>query len=93
MKTLTHIIVLSCRKATMLIEKSQTGRINPIRRLQLYFHLKMCDGCLRYQKQSSFVENLLKNDHDTLSKISNLELSLKSKDFIQKAIEEKFKKK
>lgn len=90
---LIHIFVLSCRRATLLIEKSQSKKLGPIQRMQLSFHLKLCDGCLQYQEQSKFIEDLLQKDHDTLSKLSGMKLSDKSKELIQKAINEKFKKK
>jgi len=90
---LMHILILSCKKATFLIEKSQAHPLGLIDRLQLKLHLKLCDGCFRYQKQSLFIENLLKNDQKDLSNISGLKLSDKSKELIQKAIEENLKKK
>ncbi len=92
MKTLMHIFVLSCKKATLLIEKKQAGPLNPLLRLQLFVHLKICDGCLNYEKQSRVIETLLKNDYNTLEKLPGLQLSEKSKALIQKSIEEKIKK-
>lgn len=94
MKTkLLHILVLSCKRATFLIEKSHGRRLGLIDRFQLKIHLKLCDGCVRYQKQSLFIENLLINDPKNVSNLSDLKLSEKSKELIQKAIEENLKKK
>ncbi len=93
MNKLVHIFILSCKRATFLIEKSQARRLGLIDRIQLRFHLKLCDGCGRYQKQSLFIENLLKGDQKDLSKMAGLQLSDKSKELIQRAIEENLKKK
>lgn len=93
MSKLTHIFVLSCKKATLLIEKSNGSALNPLQRVQLALHLKICDGCLNYQKQSRIIEELLKNDPTTLTGFSGLKLSDKSKELIQRAIDEKTRKK
>lgn len=92
MKKLTHLAILSCKKATLLIEKQQVQRLNPIRRAQLFMHLKICDGCFQYQQQSLLIEKLLKEKNHTLSQLSELSLSDKSKALIQKLIDEKMKK-
>lgn len=93
MKKLIHLLVLSCKKATFLIEKSQAKPLGFIDRMQLSIHLKLCDGCLRYQKQSLFIEGLLKMDQKDLSTLSGLTLSDKSKELIQRTIEENLRKK
>lgn len=92
-KRLVHILVLSCKTATLLIEKAQRQKLGPLRRLQLSMHLRICDGCLRYQQQSRLIEQVLNDEHDVLSRLSGAHLSPKSKSLIQNAIELKLKKK
>ncbi|HOZ86689.1 MAG TPA: hypothetical protein PL029_02975 [Bacteroidia bacterium] len=91
-KKLMHILILSCRKATLLIEKSQAMPLGIIDKLQLRVHLKLCDGCNQYQKQSLFIEDLLRKDTKNFSDPDKLKLSEKSKSLIQKVIEENLKK-
>lgn len=87
MKKLMNIIVLSCRKATFLIEKGHNDPLSLFDKLQLSMHLKICEKCSAYQKQSLFIENLLKTHHTNLSNPSNFKLSDTSKIRIQKVLE------
>ena len=88
-----HLAILSCKKATFLIEKSQVRRLSFLQRLQLKMHLKICDGCFNYQRQSRLIEGLLKSAHTDFSTPTGFKLSEKSKSLIQKKIEENLKKK
>lgn len=88
-----HLAILSCKKATFLIEKSQVRRLSLLQRLQLKVHLKICDGCFNYQKQSLFIEGVLKSGYADFSNTAEFKLSEKSKSLIQKTIEDKLKKK
>lgn len=88
-----HLAILSCKKATFLIEKSQVRRLSLLQRLQLKVHLKICDGCFNYQKQSLFIEGLLKSEPADFSNAAQFKLSEKTKSLIQKTIENNLKKK
>jgi len=66
-------MMLSCKKATELIEKKHAFSLNPIERMQLFLHTSMCNACRNYEKQSKFLDNYLcqylgmmedHNDHD-----------------------------
>lgn len=88
MKKLMNLIMLSCRKATLLIEKSHTQPLSFIDKVQLRMHLAICDKCAGYQKQSLLIENILKANHKNLSNPSNFKLSDITKTRIQKVIDE-----
>jgi len=55
MKGLLQTILLSCLKATLLVEKDQISGLNPAERIQLKVHLSLCDGCRDYKDQSIFI--------------------------------------
>ena len=92
MKKILHIILLSCKKATLLIEMGQKQPLSFAESLKLKMHLKLCDKCADYKKQSFLIENVLKNNHTKSSTLNNVTLSEDSKARFQKALEEKMKK-
>ena len=51
--------MLSCKKATELIEKDLLVGLSRKERLKLRVHLSMCDGCKAYQKQSQQIDKFL----------------------------------
>ncbi|CAN5180779.1 hypothetical protein BH09BAC5_BH09BAC5_03140 [soil metagenome] len=59
MKRLMNILVLSCQKASFLIEKGHASPLSFMERLQLNMHLKICDKCAAYKQQSRIIESLL----------------------------------
>jgi hypothetical protein len=61
-KKLIHIIVLSCRTATRLIEKKLHQPLSPRERLQLSWHKGVCDACTTYEKQVIFLDGVLTRD-------------------------------
>ncbi len=61
MKRLMHLIVLSCLKATELIEKRMDHKLNFVQNLQLTMHKSMCKACLDYEKQSFILDDVLKH--------------------------------
>jgi hypothetical protein len=84
--------MLSCQKATLLIEKSNGISLSYVERVKLKMHLAMCNKCSAYQKQSLFIENALKSNHQLFPISSNLKMADSSKNRIQKAIDENQKK-
>ncbi len=91
MKKLMNLIVLSCQKATFLIEKSHDKPLSFLDKMQLSMHLKICDKCSGYQKHSLAIENILKHNSSDYSNPSNFKLSDTSKALIQKTIDENLK--
>lgn len=92
MKKLMNLIVLSCQKATFLIEKSHDKPLSFLDRMQLSMHLKICDKCAGYQKQSLLIDSVLKNNAKNFSNPASFKLSDTSKKRIQKAMDDNFKK-
>lgn len=91
MKKLMNLIVLSCQKATFLIEKSHDKPLSFFDKLQLNIHLKICDKCAGYQKQSFLIESVLKNNAANFSNPASFKLSDTSKTRIQKVVEDNLK--
>jgi len=54
-------LFLSCRKATELVEKKQLAGLSCKENLQLTTHKLMCYACRNYEKQSYFIDFILKN--------------------------------
>jgi len=64
-KRIIHFFVLSCRKATGLIEKRLYFKLSALEKIQLRWHLTLCDACTIYTKQSGLLHKLLsKHEHD-----------------------------
>ena len=84
--------MLSCHKATLLIEKSHGMPLSFIERMKLKMHLAVCDKCAGYQKQSLIIENVLKSNHQSFQNPANLKLADTSKNRIQKVIDDNLKK-
>ncbi len=59
MKMIMHTLMLSCKKATFLIEKRFLTDLSLKEILQLNMHTSMCRACLRYKKQSLIIDKLL----------------------------------
>lgn len=59
MKKLMNYLMLSCKKATGLIEKKSVFGLSWKENIQLKVHTKMCDACSTYQKQSKEIDTLL----------------------------------
>lgn len=59
MKKLMNYLMLSCKRATELIEKKSILGLSWRENVQLKVHTKMCDACSHYQKQSKEIDNLL----------------------------------
>lgn len=51
--------MLSCKKATMLIEKKVLFGLSWKENIQLRLHKSMCDACTTYEKQSKLLDKLL----------------------------------
>ena len=56
MKKLSHILFLSCLKATELIEKKFHFKLSFTEKLQLQVHKSMCNACRLYEEHSEIIE-------------------------------------
>ena len=59
-KKIIHIILLSCRTATRLIEKKLHTKLSSRESVQLKWHKSVCDACTLYEKQVVFLDKILK---------------------------------
>ena len=62
MKKIMQWLMLSCRKATELIEKKLLLKLSFKEKTQLKLHKTFCDACTAYEKQSKLIDKLL-NKH------------------------------
>lgn len=51
--------MLSCKKATELMEKQSLVGLSAREKFRLRLHTSMCDGCTAYQKQSLLIDKIL----------------------------------
>ena len=87
MKRLMTYLMLSCRKATELIEKKASFSLNPIENMQLFLHTSMCSACRSYEKQSRFLDKCLCHLFDpTEDQSENIPPTKASDDFKNKII-------
>jgi len=66
MRRLMNAVMLHCRKATYLIEKSNDAPLGIVEKAQLNIHLSICSGCRNYLKQNRFLERLIKRHAHTI---------------------------
>lgn len=59
MKKLMNIFLLSCKKATELIEKREILPLSTTEKVQLKLHTSMCNACKAYEKQSKTIDEAL----------------------------------
>lgn len=64
-KNFLHFFVLSCEKATFLIEKQLHTRLSSLERLQLRVHLSLCQYCTAYKHKALFLHKLMSCDEMT----------------------------
>lgn len=54
-------LVLSCKKATTLIEKKLLVKLSVKEEVQLKLHKSMCSACTEYEKQSKMIDEIFHN--------------------------------
>ena len=81
MKKLMNFLLLSCQKASGLIEKKSNFSLNPIEKVQLIIHTSMCDACKGFQVQSEKIDSLLEDHIHTGPQKSNTSSDSLSADF------------
>ncbi len=83
-------LMISCNKATELVEKRTAVGINPIELLQLRFHNLICKGCKIYENQSKLIDEFIKQKLDLNTNIKELP---NTNDLISTITNEKLKEK
>ncbi|MGE0635267.1 MAG: hypothetical protein AB7G44_06625 [Bacteroidia bacterium] len=56
---MAKLFMLSCKKATELVEKKSVAGLSFIEGLKLNLHIGMCSACKAYEKQSSIMDKFL----------------------------------
>ncbi len=98
MASIKNALILSCKKATELIEKKNLAGLDPMQNMQLSLHLMMCKACKEYEKQSTILDQLIsmnmKNNIQKMQEKSHLDSELKKSihDYIRKKTEDSKKK-
>jgi hypothetical protein len=59
MNKVMNALILSCKKASELIDKKSIVRLSFKENIQLHMHTALCDGCKTYQKQSKVLDHFL----------------------------------
>jgi len=73
------------------MDKEYETTLSGREKLLLKFHLLICDGCRRYEKQSLFLNNVLKKHASAFKPDTNLKLSENSRSRIELSIQEKIR--
>lgn len=71
--------MLSCCKATALVEKKNNGKTSFINNIQILMHTSFCNACKEYEKQSRVIENTLKKHLHSSLKSTLINDPLKAK--------------
>lgn len=60
MRRLMNFLMLSCKRATALIEKKKLSRLSKKEHIQLSMHTSMCKACSAYSMQSDIMDKSLR---------------------------------
>ncbi len=63
--------MLSCVKATQLMEMKEHVPLGIIKTMQLHMHTAMCSGCRNYMMQSRLINELLQKNYAKATDIEN----------------------
>lgn len=77
-----QLLLLSCYKATELIEKKLDFKLTFKEKIQLEAHKRVCSACRNYEKQSHFMNEALKHTPKVPEK--NIDLSGLKKETLAK---------
>ncbi|MBS1638411.1 MAG: hypothetical protein JST26_21025 [Bacteroidetes bacterium] len=92
MKTLIHMVILSCKKASFLFEKKQLTKLSFMQSVQLRWHMAICDGCSKYASQSLLINSMLQHKKTMQEKsLADLRLSEQAKTRINQTLRDKLK--
>lgn len=81
-------LMLSCKKATELIEKRSFIGLKLWDRIRLQWHLRLCDACSLYESQSQRMDHLMQHPHTPSSASSEASDAQALKERLLKALHE-----
>lgn len=64
-------MMLSCVKATQLMEMKGYAPLGLLKTMQLHMHTAMCSGCRNYMKQTKLIDELLRKTFETAPVVAN----------------------
>ena len=67
MKTLINYLMLTCQKASALIEKRNLFALTRKEKVMLRIHTAVCKSCMSYQKQSKIIDHALNNHFHSIN--------------------------
>ncbi len=62
-----NAMMLSCVKATELMEMKEHVPLGLLKTLQLHMHSAMCSGCRNYMKQSLLIDELIEKKFNAIA--------------------------
>ena len=65
--------MLSCVKATELMEMKENVPLGLLKTMQLHMHTAMCSGCRNYLKQSRLIDELIEKKFNAIAAVENTE--------------------
>jgi len=74
---LMNALMLSCVKATELMEQKEYIPLSFQQRIQLQMHVAMCSGCKNYKKQTVLINKLLNKAFNAANAVDTTELEKK----------------
>lgn len=79
--SLMNAMMLSCVKATQLMELRQQSPLGLMQKIQLQMHVAMCSGCRNYMKQTKLIDKVLGKtvDPTSIANTDELEAAIISK--------------
>jgi hypothetical protein len=83
MKKMMNIFMLSCKRATELIDKRSVSKLSLKENVMLHLHTSMCDACTTYQKQSRIINDLL---HKHIQEADDTQVPQTTNDELKKQI-------
>ncbi len=71
MKKLMNYLMLSCQKASALLDKKDFFGLTRKEKVMLKMHTAMCDACTNYKKQSELIDKILHKHFHTITEEVN----------------------
>ena len=84
MKKIMQIFLLSCLKATELIEKKMNFKLSGREKLQLSMHKMVCNACRNYEEQSTLIEKGMAKQQDIKDKKIEIDVDSLKKSILDK---------
>lgn len=56
-------LMISCKKATLLVSKKEENRLSWLEKWQLRTHMALCSMCRRFEEQSGFIGRMARQIH------------------------------